>query len=247
MALFAYWVLHCAGFVYFCITSSGALFHNLIVLCVFCVRLRIFVTMCAGIRAEFVPRALFFVFIDDKFRCPKESVAFLYADRSAIVVRALIIRFCIDLLLDEFQAFWVIAFFFQTLASLFVFRFDQCYNDAESCRQEAARVESGEFSFATLTFGTLNEKGRTVAMRKVGILHVDLVLHYPISHCLGVVNFEGEGGIVAGAFRIPSSDIFESFSQFLLRRWNVVEVVIAILSSESWLISLAEIDVLPLR
>ena len=163
-------------------------------------------------------------------------------------------------------------------------------------------------------------------MRKVGILHVDLVLHYPISHwvcgrnegeceagkrkrqnqtvmkdvrgkksfdqqypeekvhnlttttkqhhnkllstitneynktrrrravhvrvivtCLGVVNFESEGGIVAGAFRIPSSDIFESISQFLLRRWNVVEVVIAILSSESWLISLAEIDVLPLR
>ena len=72
-------------------------------------------TMCAGIRAEFAPRALFFVFIDDKFRCPKESVAFLHADRLAIVVRALIIRFCIDLLLDEFQAFRVVAFFFQTL------------------------------------------------------------------------------------------------------------------------------------
>ena len=72
-------------------------------------------TMCAGIRAKFAPRALFFVFIDDKFRCPKESVAFLFADRLAIVVCALFVRCRLELLLDEFQAFRVIAFFFQTL------------------------------------------------------------------------------------------------------------------------------------
>jgi len=115
-------------------------------------------------------------------------------------------------------------------------------------RHEAARVESCEFSLAILTQITVHERVEPFgAIRKVGILHVDHVLRSPISRCLRVMNFDGKGGIVSGNIGMPSNDIFESFFQFLLRRWDVVEVVIAILSSETWLISLAEIDVLPLR